>query len=607
MLNLIFSENIDQYSKKTICKKFVAELEARTISIDTSTLEKITKASFQKKDPYLMLVSLLLGLRKGQFYDENILSRAIDCLKKNGDHTEVCILQYTAAKSGKYKPDYVVKTFLQLLSYLEVRLAKQLYERQIRRFDGSEKIKESLNFLLLATSLNFELANNLIRQHDLKIYDLYTIHPDIVVGFMDNFSEEDVIDDFVEWYKKEKPTGILFSKFLNWFCQKSKFEKKAHELVCYIYRNFKSNWGKDYLTEKSLIAALIRFEEYDKFCDVRADASHITKEELVGIDFKYNFLKQGPEKDYSKELHVRKSSKRYLGMTTLVYGRKDYADLFALAVLSLTTSTGFAELCNKYNVNITVSTTPELRDTIEKACAPLRNYDLELNVTDAYMRGGNLENKIAITYKQFYRVEKERGIFLALAPDMIYGNGILKIVDDCPEGGAVIAPHVRVSMKHVLESIKSGEVLDILNHADRNLLLSNYAFSKWAHYYQNLWRENRTVQARSEKRNRLLEVTLNGPICILKPSEGFFSKLVTISKLRYNNTYLDHIIQPIDHELLGDFYAQKKLHIIRDSSEFLQVEPSESHGYVSLFKNLVQIPNLPCHEKIRFSIPSDCY
>ena len=94
------------------------------------------------------------------------------------------------------------------------------------------------------------------------------------------------------------------------------------------------------------------------------------------------------------------------------------------------------------------------------------------------MRGGNLENKIAITYKQFYRVEKERGIFLALAPDMIYGNGILKIVDDCPEGGAVIAPHVRVSMKHVLESIKSGEVLDILNHADRNLLLSNYAFSK---------------------------------------------------------------------------------------------------------------------------------
>ena len=82
--------------------------------------------------------------------------------------------------------------------------------------------------------------------------------------------------------------------------------------------NFKSNWGKDYLTQKSLIAALIRFEEYDKFCDVRADASHITKAELVGIDFKYSFLTQGPEKDYSRNFMFEKVQKT-MGMITLVY------------------------------------------------------------------------------------------------------------------------------------------------------------------------------------------------------------------------------------------------------------------------------------------------
>ena len=69
---------------------------------------------------------------------------------------------------------------------------------------------------------------------------------------------------------------------------------------------------------------------------------------------------------------------------------------------------------------------------------------------------------------------------------------------------------------------------------------------------------NRTVQASSKKRNRLLEVSLNGPICILKPAEGL-NKLVKISKLRYNNTYVDHIMQPIDHEPLGDFCAQKTI------------------------------------------------
>ena len=193
--------------------KFLAELESRAISIDTSSLEKITKASFQKKNPYLMLVSLFLGLRNGQFYEENVLSIAIDCLRKNGDHTEVCILQYTAANTGKYNSDYVVKTFLQLLSYLEVRLAKQLHERQIRRFEGSEKIKECLNFLLQVTSLNFEEANNIIRQHDLKIFDLYKIHPDIVMGFMDNVSDEDNIDNFIEWYKKKNLPVYFFKIF----------------------------------------------------------------------------------------------------------------------------------------------------------------------------------------------------------------------------------------------------------------------------------------------------------------------------------------------------------------------------------------------------------
>ena len=155
-------------------------------------------------------------------------------------------------------------------------------------------------------------------------------------------------------------------------------------------------------------------------------------------------------------------------MATSVYGRKDYADLFSLAVLSLTTAKGFTELCSRYNVNITVSTTPELRDSVEKACGPLRNYDLKFNVTDVYLREGNLENVAPLIYKQLYRAEKERGIWLELSPDMIYGNGILKAIDDCPEGGALIAPHVRVSMKRVLESIKNGEVLDILKHTDRN-------------------------------------------------------------------------------------------------------------------------------------------
>ena len=77
-------------------------------------------------------------------------------------------------------------------------------------------------------------------------------------------------------------------------------------------------------------------------------------------------------------------------------------------------------------------------------------------------------------------------------------------------------------MKHVFDSMRNGEMSDILNDDDRNTLLSTYSFSKWAHYYQKLWKENRTVQAKSEQFNRILKVSLNGPIIILKPAEGFF-------------------------------------------------------------------------------------
>ena len=468
-----------------------------------------------------------------------------------------------------------------------------------------KEFKDQLNFLLQTASLNFEEANTLIKKNQLDIFSIYKLHKQITIAFMDNFTDEEIIGDFIRVFKTEKPKGDGFSIFLNWICQKQCLEKTAYNLVQFVYKNFKPDWGNDYLVQKSLIAALLRFEEFDKFRNIRASSSHITDNELNGIDFKYNVLTDGVRIGYSDELVIRKSNKRFLGMTAAVYGEKIFAEGLNLAVMSLVTAKDFPELCNKYNVNITISTTPELRADIEKACIPLKEYDVGLNIVDTHFGGETTENKQDILYQQFYKIEKEQGVFLALAPDIIYGNGVLKAIINCPEGGAVIAPHVRVSMKHVFDSMRNGEISDILNDDDRNTLLSTYSFSKWAHYYQKLWKENRTVQAKSEQFNRILKVSLNGPIIILKPAEGFFYNLVKLSKLRYNNTFLDHILQPLDHELLGYFYEKKLLHIVKNSSDFIMVESSFSHGYCSLFKNLIQIPDLPCHEKMVFSISSD--
>ena len=403
----------------------------------------ITKASFEKGNPYLMLLSLILGLKNGQYFEDNVLTAASNQLRKFGAHYEICYLQFTAASNANYGLNYVISTYLQLLSYLEVGLAAKLYERRIVNLDIKKEIKDQLNFLLQTASLNFEEANTLIKKNQLDIFSIYKLHKQITIAFMDNFTDEEIIGDFIRLFKTEKPKGAGFSIFLNWICQKQCLEKTAYNLVQFVYKNFKPDWGNDYLVQKSLIAALLRFEEFDKFRNIRASSSHITDNELNGIDFKYNVLTDGVRIGYSDELVIRKSNKRFLGMTAAVYGEKIFAEGLNLAVMSLVTAKDFPELCNIYNVNITISTTPELRADIEKACIPLKEYDVGLNIVDTHFGGETTENKQDILYQQFYKIEKEQGVFLALAPDIIYGNGVLKAIINCPEGGAVIAPHVR--------------------------------------------------------------------------------------------------------------------------------------------------------------------
>ena len=89
------------------------------------------------------------------------------------------------------------------------------------------------------------------------------------------------------------------------------------------------------------------------------------------------------------------------------------------------------------------------------------------------------------------------------------------------------------------------------------------------HYYQRLWIENLSPMTLSYFGDSSIFISVHGPAWILKPDRHLMAEWIANSRLRYKNSLMDHLIQPIDHEILGILYKKEKLKIIKNRDFYL--------------------------------------
>lgn len=313
--------------------------------------------------------------------------------------------------------------------------------------------------------------------------------------------------------------------------------------------------------------------------------------ELWAIDFKARSLNGNFSECLSIEFGGappanHSNGLQYLEIPLILYGErylKVFTDAFVQSALS---AVDFLDLPNKFDAVISICTTAEWVQPIVDALRPLLDKGFSIRIDECFVLSAD-----EIAHKRFWffvnaihRVEEKLGYLIVVCPDAIFGDGLAKLVDKCPYGGAVGGNLFRASWSRIVESQNSGELASILSSKRKNSLLARIGSTKWKHYSQRLFFDNVASNFKSRTIAGRLVNSWSGVPHVLRPDPGFTRRMVASSVYRFSNVYGDHVAQPLDHELIGDLQSRGLLIMTSSFEEFVFVEMAVDSGYSQLWK-----------------------
>ena len=488
------------------------------------------------------------------------LQNNIMFLKHHGMHYEANRFFFKAAMNFNYDDSLNTTAFFFHLAQAETALAEQLFHKRISTSKKLEKTNiDQCEFSLLVVQFKIAEASNACRKYSLNLFELYKRSPEIVLLFFDHSNEEMLLTRFIENFVEEDIHEELFSKFIKWICQSDNFYQHAVSLLELLPGNMNSKYYESNIVGSVVPCELITFKRFDLYKRMEKLFTNIEETNKVVLKYKYKLITDGFSEADCGGVKVTTNAKRIVDMTCIVYG-KIYTALFSeLCLNSILLSDDFLKLCEKYNVQFNIFTDSESKTSVENACLPLKKFNVSLNLDTTFLKDNPSDFRVKVNLEAIFRMVKNDGIYFMLSPDIIYGNGFFNAVESCPEGGGVLSGHVRVAENRMLESMRNGMISRILKNKNRNRLLSEYAFSDWAHYYQRLWIENLSPMTLSYFGDSSIFISVHGPAWILKPDRHLMAEWIANSRLRYSNSLMDHLYNPSTTKFWASFIKRKNL------------------------------------------------
>lgn len=310
--------------------------------------------------------------------------------------------------------------------------------------------------------------------------------------------------------------------------------------------------------------------------------------ELHAIALKGRALTHGVQSVLESDVGpVMLSSKRYLEIPLIVYGEKYVQTLKKFFLLSALSEREFRNLALKYNATISICTTPSSVDAVRQTLAPLQDLGFELRFDKPFILPADEipHKRMWFVLNALHRVEGQRGIYLMLCPDSVFGSGFEALIDKCPEGGGAGGNLVRASWSAMMRSEASGELKRLLSLKHRkNEAIVRTSVERWHHYSHRLFFENISPNYQTRVASGVRYNSWQGVPNIIKPDHGFTERLLQRAVYRYSVVYGDHIATPFDHELVGDLQREGKLYMTSSYREFVFVEMAADAGYSNLWK-----------------------
>ena len=270
-----------------------------------------------------------------------------------------------------------------------------------------------------------------------------------------------------------------------------------------------------------------------------------------------------------------------------------------LGIKSLLVSDSVRRLSKQRKITIAIHTSEESRPKVEDL---VRKFRLSFISFKIFVTLGK-DDASAIRFRglawllAFRSTAVNATVLVPFAPDGFYGEGLDKLIENCPKGGGSWGLTLRCSADNLIGFFSSTEFsLDSIPEDRRNSLLITLGIEKGYHPIQQLMFNNLLSNIGIKPHNNRHTFNTNRNVCwAVRLETKQAVEYVRMARFRYLNNYFDNLMQPLDHELSGYFRSNGSLYVPRDITEFVYLEFTSDSGYANHLKgvssNFPDIPN----------------
>ena len=307
-----------------------------------------------------------------------------------------------------------------------------------------------------------------------------------------------------------------------------------------------------------------------------------------------------------KTIPIEVRQKRPLYFMLPIWGNYEiYVEsLLNMCWFSVRTSVDFELINSKYDIKFLIYTTPETLAALNSKLLELKDrYEVIVDTSILVDNEQALNNRGRSYIHAFEYCLLHKGVMVASSPDVIYGNGLFQMIQNCPEGGISSVPVLRCGFNNVTKFLSQNSQ-SLAYSCDRNKILAKMFLSQsFYHPYQRLYTDNLTDNQLSVFfPDRLLMSTASLSTILLKPSAELFQHILDSACPRYSVSGSDNIFPNwLDHQGPNCLSRIDKLHVASSSDEFILIEPQSDRGYQSFSKSISY------HGKYKFTLRNLSY
>jgi len=282
-------------------------------------------------------------------------------------------------------------------------------------------------------------------------------------------------------------------------------------------------------------------------------------------------------------------------LVTILYGDKYTKDFVEYCLPSVLKSRGMPSFIDRHKILWTFYTTADYAPKLERVLTQYVPSAIAIRINVRLFGNGEAASLVRGYSFQYSlkRCAEAESSFLLVSPDLIFGDGLAEMIQQCPGGGVAAAHHFRVFDRALYQAWPQDSFNRELTCSEKNVDLLRHSLTDFSLY----WTRATVLNARTRAPERIFQIEKSGThvsgksfnACLVglvfRPDEKMYLK-VDAGQGWWFGARPDRWLNATDHFLPWQYSNEQKIYVPDRAENFFFVELNSSQGYSRIIKTV---------------------